>query len=206
MGELAAVISAVAGGIGVVVALVGLLWQARQSRLALGVDLVLRLEEQFNSPEFHAARRTAAASLRREPDDHLDTVIDFFETVGLLTRKRVLNAEVIWHELSYWIFGYWFYAQEYVMARRSHDPVRWTEFEWLYERMLGLEYTMRRRLKRRLAIGWLDRMRATESELRDLAADLQRITLDLVAEERRLIVDESHRAGEAGESGLIRPF
>ena len=107
-------------------------WQSRQSRFALGVDLLLKLDERFNSALLEA-RATAAGDLPQKRSGDGDDVLDFFDTLGLLVRKGALSEELVWHTFFYWIQGYWWSARTYVRERRDQDPTVWEDFARLYE-------------------------------------------------------------------------
>lgn len=180
------ILSAVAAGVAVPAALAGVVWQVRQARVATGVDILLRLETRFDEPDFREIRRAAAQALIQGPDSRIDDVIDFFETIGLLTRRRILHSEVVWNEFSYWVFGYWLLAENYIRTKRVGDPLRWVEFEWLYKKFFWIEMRKRRHSTHRLIPLSAVKVLFPKTHRREndaLASDLRMSTQALVIEE-----------------------
>jgi len=96
--------------------------QLKHSRFALGVDLVLSLEDRFDAPDFQRQRAKAAAALLNSADlDNVEPVLDFFETLGLLLRRRAVDPELVWSSFAHWILRYGALAQPTIQARRRRD-------------------------------------------------------------------------------------
>ncbi len=75
--------------------------QASWSRLALGVSALIEFDKQFAGSDYREKRKTACEMLRdnkpiAETDKALEDVFDFFETIGLMTRRRALDEEMVW--------------------------------------------------------------------------------------------------------------
>lgn len=94
--------------------------EGRRSRFSLGVDVAMKLDEQWNEG-YLDRRRSAAAALLLSPDkrgsgdeDHIEDVLDFFETLGHLTKRGALDAEMVWSYFFYWFYGYWLSAREFL--------------------------------------------------------------------------------------------
>ncbi len=121
-------------------------FQLKHSRFSLGVDLLLRLEATFDGPEMKAARSQAAKALKcgTETAD-LEPVLDFFETVGALVRRRALDPELAWSSFSYWVTCYAAIARDRIQARRSleSDHTYYEEFEFLAKRFTQVEIKKR---------------------------------------------------------------
>lgn len=76
-------------------------------RVSLGVDVILRLEKQFDENDMCEKRRRAARALQSGTSvEDVEPVLDFFETVGLLLRRRVVDKEVVWNSFAYWVLRY----------------------------------------------------------------------------------------------------
>ena len=100
---LANVFTAIIALIGVLVALAGVKVALRSikaqtgtARFVLGVDLLFKMDERFNSKATKRTRVEAARALldrwkplSTENSGNIDTVLDFFETLGLMTRRGV---------------------------------------------------------------------------------------------------------------------
>ena len=123
--------------------------QLKHSRFALGVDLILKLEASFDSPDMKTARSLAAKALKDGGNTaDVEPVLDFFETVGVLLRRRAIDQELAWDSFSYWVLRYAVLAREQIQFRRKDesDETYYQEFEFLVKRLTQTEID-RRRLK-----------------------------------------------------------
>jgi hypothetical protein len=113
---------------------------SEQFRLSLSVDLVIKLEERFNSDAIKKARRLAAKALLTKRDiDNVDDVLDFFETLGLLTRLKGLKEEMVYSIFFHWINCYWTAAHHYVGEMRRDTITAWEDAEYAYKAVLAIE-------------------------------------------------------------------
>jgi hypothetical protein len=132
-------VAAVGGLVAAVIALVALIVQSRQTGFALGVDLLLKLDERFESAAMLECRRHAARGLLEgRPKDAAD-VLNFFELVGLLLRRKAIAELMVWHDLSYWVINYYEATSEYIAQCRRQDANVWSEVAWLYRQMTDME-------------------------------------------------------------------
>jgi hypothetical protein len=132
-------ISAWAGLAAAIAAIVGLIIQSRQTAFALGVDLLMNLDERWVSVEMVETRRCAAKGLLEgRPEDAVE-LLNYFEFLGLLLHRRALDKTMVWHDLSHWILQYYDAAAEYIQKRRHEDKHLWIEFQWLYDTMVEVE-------------------------------------------------------------------
>jgi len=86
-------------------------------------------------------RATLAADLmNRRPlkPNEAEALLDYFETVGELARRRVLDDEMLWNQLSLEIRCYWagrsgYGLSGYVQKKRSStgDPTWYERAQWL---------------------------------------------------------------------------
>ncbi|HEY9167802.1 MAG TPA: hypothetical protein VIS48_16735 [Candidatus Kryptonia bacterium] len=120
------------GLLGVIIAILSLRSQIKRSKFTQSVDLLLKLEDRFtSSQQMVSARRNAAKSLQKGGDSEADDVFDFFETVGMLVRKKALDEEMVWNTFFYWLHHYWVASENYVASQRADDPTTWEEFAFL---------------------------------------------------------------------------
>jgi hypothetical protein len=138
-------IAALAGLAAAIVAIVALFLQSRQTAFAIAVDLLLKMDERFDSPEMLRRRQCAARGLLNGSEDNVRDVLNYFELVGLLMRRKALDRAMVWHDLSYWITQYADAARDYINAERHKDPNLWTELLWLDAQMLDIERSHRPR-------------------------------------------------------------
>ena len=142
--------------------------ETRKSRATRVVDLILGLEDRFQSPSLIEQRRAAARFLLQyndvedgrslPPDDpkweDMDDIIDFFQTLGTMTKTGHLSKELVYKFFFPWLRVYWSGADSYIKSVRK-DPVVWADAEWLYQTVVQLEKKLNksRRLQRDLD-GW----------------------------------------------------
>lgn len=140
--------SALAATIGVIVVIIFQIVEWRRLRLARALDSVLELEKRFEESEFRDIRKAAATFLldssagSPEGEGSAVTVINFFECLGLLHRKAVLDDELVWHFFSGWLLPYYCAAhQSIITPRQGRDPNAYTEVDKLYRDMKRIEET-----------------------------------------------------------------
>ena len=114
-------------------------WTVREERRAsaeqLGVRTWLYVDPQFNSKELRLARKKLAQQLdpydprKRAQID--DDVLNFFESVGALYKRNLLNKELAASSFSYWAIRWWEVAKAYVADERraEHNESIYSDFE-----------------------------------------------------------------------------
>jgi hypothetical protein len=104
-------VGTVATALGVVVAAVAVAFEGRRSKFTTGVDLFMRLRDEFNTQRLEQTRAQAAKQLlsggtgRLETGRELTNVLNFFENVGFLYRRKALDLNAIFHLFGPWIIG-----------------------------------------------------------------------------------------------------
>ena len=136
----------VMAAVGVLVAALSFGATVQQSRLSLGADMVLKLDDSFKTPAMKSARARAAQKLAAgalTSDENVDVVLDFFEKVGLFERRGVIDAELAWHTFYYWIIHYYHLSKSYRDYARQGDDSLWEDIDRLYERVMTAQDKMR---------------------------------------------------------------
>jgi hypothetical protein len=116
---------------------------ARRQSAAFREDLQMKLQlkfaERFDSPRMAEARGELAQLLLKKAkrEEISETVMDFFEDVGLYVRHGYLNEEMVWDTFGFYAFRWWIACKDYVLEeRRLHDDqTLFTDFENLGKRM-----------------------------------------------------------------------
>ena len=124
----------IVSSISALISFAALLWNLRWSHLTTSVNLVLDLDDRFNN-KLKQSRKMACTKLlegEAEPDE-LDTILDFLDTLGYLTRMRVVNKDFVWETFQYWIVGYYLTAKNYIESERGVDATHWEHLVTLYE-------------------------------------------------------------------------
>jgi hypothetical protein len=123
-----------------VIALVALFSQNRSFRLALAVDISMKLDDRFDRKEFQQLRSRAALALKtRHNQVNAEDVFDFFETVGLFTRLGAQTPDVVHSLFFHWINLYWNAGRDHIRMRQKDSKLIWKDFEALYQEVLEIE-------------------------------------------------------------------
>src|SRR5260370_21201647 len=119
--------AAVAALLGVGVIVFTMMAENRRARFLLSADLIFRLSEGFDGADIRRARRAAVESVKENGPGDFDDVLDFFELVGMLTRRRALDEEMVWATFYYWINNYWHISQNHIstVRRDNGDNTVW---------------------------------------------------------------------------------
>lgn len=132
-----------------IVAIYALWAESKRHRFSMGIELILRLEDQFSTQRMYTNRRKAACAFRNknyvEAVNEIDEIIDFFEGVGFLVKRGALHRKVVWTFFFSYLFRFWYLAKEYIESERRRDPTLWTEFVDLYNNLLQIEQADRRK-------------------------------------------------------------
>ncbi|MCI4348813.1 MAG: DUF4760 domain-containing protein [Thermoplasmata archaeon] len=133
----------------VVGTLVILWWQTWQTRVLNSANAVMALRERFDGAHLRNARRQLAHRLLENQHDDITNleIGAFFELIGTLTRRKVLDEDLVWEAFGTWVSGYYSALREPVdmigRARKSlNDPLVFHEFEWLRNRVLQIDRAM----------------------------------------------------------------
>ncbi|MGA2986050.1 MAG: hypothetical protein ABSG32_19775 [Terriglobia bacterium] len=133
------IIAAIVGTLAAVAAALIAAYQVHLSRFSLGVDMTLRLDERFESPEFLKKRCAAAYAIRRKSGSDIEDVLDFFESLGLLTRRRALDQGFVYSTFFYWLHGYASKCQDFIAEQRKQYPARYGDLVWLHGKLVAIE-------------------------------------------------------------------
>lgn len=115
--------------------------QNKRAQFSMGVDLIMKLQDQFSGSRMVAVRHAAAIALLNKADDYdkVDEVLDFFENIGLLSRKKIVDDKFVWHSFSRWIYGYYQAAKGYIDEVQRDRLSTWTDLTNLYQKVVEIE-------------------------------------------------------------------
>jgi hypothetical protein len=123
-----------------------LYWQTRQTQQLHSANTVLTLRERFDSPRMRKARVHVSSRLLNNAQDDISNVevATFFELVGSMTRRKILDIDMVWEAFGGWVTNYWWSLRNPVdligkIRERTHDPLVLYSFEWLNERILEVD-------------------------------------------------------------------
>lgn len=121
-------------------------WQTRSSQHLNSANAVMALRERFDGARMRAARRHLSDHLLRQEHQDIASieVITFFELVGTLTHRRVLDDDLVWEAFGTWASAYYLAVRQPVdmigqLRKELNDPLLYHEFEWLYNRLRELD-------------------------------------------------------------------
>jgi hypothetical protein len=125
-------------------------WQTLQAQKLNSANAVMNLRERFDSPRMRASRRHLSERLLKQAHQDISNleVITFFELVGTLTHRKVLEDDLVWEAFGGWVTAYYWGLRHPVdmignLRTAMNDPLIFHEFEWLYDRVVTID---RRRL------------------------------------------------------------
>src|SRR5258708_1584787 len=127
------------------IALVGVTWwmlrkqvqllreQTDDNRKNLCLQNHITFMARFDGQELRSSRVRLARQLLSEAihDEVVETVMDFFEDVGLFSRRGYLDEDLVWNTFGFYGIRWWAASRDYMLAGRKtqNDPTLFTEFE-----------------------------------------------------------------------------
>ena len=139
-------VSAIAASVGVIVALFFYILNLIITRRSNSAKMVLDLVNLFNSSDMRKQRGRFAKALLDENikiDLRRDApVLEFFEEIGYMARRKVLDKGMVWNSFSWWLEPYYLavtnkHNKNLIEEARSDLQSRslFCEIEWLYKIM-----------------------------------------------------------------------
>ena len=115
-------------------------------------DLLLRVDQMFNSDRLQHVRKSVANVLRlRFParagelwtntidGKQVQKVLDVFELLGLLVKRHALDEMAVWSLFSYYVINYYLYCEKTkYLEEWLDDPTFYEEFKALYQQMQAI--------------------------------------------------------------------
>ncbi|HTP54793.1 MAG TPA: hypothetical protein VML94_07555 [Thermoplasmata archaeon] len=126
--------------------LVLMYWQTRTSQHLNSANAVMALRERFDASRMRSARRHLSERLLKQEHHDIASmeVVTFFELVGTLTHRKVLDDDLVWEAFGTWATAYWLAIRQPVdlvgqLRADLKDPLVFHEYEWLYERLRAID-------------------------------------------------------------------
>jgi len=138
-------IGSIGSALAVVVAVVALVRESRASRFVVGIEMIMRLNDQFESDAFRKTRRAAALYLRnRAAGDPaslaaVHDLLNFFSMVALLNRRKALDMRAIWFTFGYHLLPYYRQSHTEIDARQKREPLSNRTLARLYDSIFRIE-------------------------------------------------------------------
>jgi len=136
-----ATVTAIAGIVAAIGALIGARAIVWQTRVTARLQIFHQLLSRWESAGMQKVKSYAAASLLNdEPISYVDDVLDFFETVALFWRRKLLEEEIV-HHTFYWAMAcYWCKTASYIKdAQKSEGEETWKDFSDLMPALIHRE-------------------------------------------------------------------
>ncbi len=118
------IVTAIATLLTVSVAICAIILESRRHRFSLGIELILKMEERFETKEVKE-RITAASGILNAAYDEADVILDFFENIGILCHRGALDYRTVWFYFFYWLNHYWYACEDYIRESRAKDHSVW---------------------------------------------------------------------------------
>ncbi len=122
----------------VVGTLILMYWQTRSAQHLNSANAVMTLRERFDGSRMRAARRHLSERLLSQSHDDIASmeVVTFFELVGTLTHRGILDLDLVWEAFGSWAAAYYWAMRHPVdlvgkLREDLSDPLVFHEFEWL---------------------------------------------------------------------------
>jgi hypothetical protein len=121
-------------------AVAGFTWWLVKGQLSIAkeqrkIQLFLELRKDFDGSLLRERQLLARQLLNSTPHDEInETVLNFFEDMGMLLRRDFLDREMIWDTFSYYARMWWSACRDYIAKEREDvggDETLFTDFDYL---------------------------------------------------------------------------
>jgi hypothetical protein len=149
------VVTAVAAVVAAVTAVFAVWVEGRRGRFLHGLETLLKLTDEFNGDRLKRARASAVqlvfptpepvVLMRAAQETSIGQIIDHFQIVGLLLRRKILDRELVYSEYFFWLQHYFYFFEAFISESRRPDSTVWEDAYWLHENLMVLERKYRGR-------------------------------------------------------------
>ncbi len=118
-----ATLTAVAGILAAIGALAGAWAIFRQTRLTTKVQVLMQLLSKWESSGMQLNRAYAGGCiLNQQPlSPWVDDILDFFETVAMFWKRKILDDEIVLKTFYHDMAGYWCKTESYIRAAQKDE-------------------------------------------------------------------------------------
>ena len=124
---------------GTIISLSAFAYQVHRARFNQSVDLLFRLENDFFGASKRSQRAKASRDLIGGNALEAEPILDFFETVALLLRRKALDAEMVSHTFFYWIDNYYTALQSHIDTCQQRDTLVWQDLRSMVMTLRALQ-------------------------------------------------------------------
>ena len=119
--------------------------QTRAAKRLASLQLFIQLAAQYDSDSMQRIRARLAAKLLSDASsvDLEDSLMVFYENLAILTRRRLLDLDLVSNTFSFDVRCYWIALRHCVAQSRTEfsDPTLFEEFEQLNDYFLRSKYS-----------------------------------------------------------------
>jgi hypothetical protein len=117
-------------------------------KLSVAAEWLLKLDDRFNAVELTNARLHVTRELLdpnpeglgvQQLQDSMEELWDFFDTLGALLRRGVLDKELLHSTFFHWVNAYWLVTHQYLERERQGYEERWKDFVFLVMELRAFE-------------------------------------------------------------------
>jgi hypothetical protein len=153
-GQWATIVGAPLTAASVIVAAAAIIWQSRQAQFTATLDSLWHFDDELHGNTMRRIRLAAATALMAGKDvPEIVDVLNYFEMLGLVFRKKGIDPEVTLENFGAWVIGYWYACQDRIAKDRTGDPSNpgdqgdpsaWEEFEGMKTALEQLDLKKKR--------------------------------------------------------------
>ena len=124
-----------------IVALIYTHFQLRHSRQQSRLQHLLTFLHDFEHDPMAGYRKSVAEERLRGAQEPtvIWSIVDFFETIGMLVRRGYLDEYDVWHSFAFWIFNVYADVRDAIEQETKNDPTYYGDFRDLVERIRKVE-------------------------------------------------------------------
>jgi hypothetical protein len=114
----------------------------RQTKKTLLVQILFQLLSQWESRAMQNTRSCAAGYIiDGHPENlYVDDVLDFFETVAVFSKRKLLDKELAWHTFYWPMVNYWCKTESYIReAQKEEGDETWKDYSELIQALIQRE-------------------------------------------------------------------
>ncbi|MBM4294094.1 MAG: ribosomal-protein-alanine N-acetyltransferase [Deltaproteobacteria bacterium] len=138
------------GSIGTIITLYYIYRQIANARNVTSYEFLRKEDDRFKSEEMECYRINLSMILLLTPDNYKNIdenapcVLSYFEDLGLMLKKGLASDYFIWTFNCYYVIHYWKATEKFIewLRKEDNDPTWYSEFEYLYYKMLKYEKKM----------------------------------------------------------------
>ncbi len=114
--------------------------QTKSMASSVSADLAINLVHDFESdPNVSRRSRVSEAMLNGLNLAETEDLFDRFEQIGLFVRKGLIDPDIAHSLFFHWVNLYWVAGKSLIENTRTASSGLWTDFEYLYKKLLQIE-------------------------------------------------------------------